>query len=329
MITTGSTIQDSAILYQTASPTAEVTTGTTTVTYRLNNGTTGSVTATYADGAWEYTIPDSGTFDSAGVVHVKITNASAIPASKSYVVQAANTFKATGFSTHSAADVWSAGTRTLTANTNLNDPTASAIADAVWDEATSGHTATGSFGKLVSDISGLIIAVPTAVWSAGTRTLTGFGTLASDIWSAATRTLTANTNLNIPTVGQIADQVWDETMADHTTAGSTGATLDNIDTAVAAINVGTGSGATLRKNTGNPVTVGGQNQAGAVMQFFTTVARTGTPAAQDTTGADGIMNTGVMLDPGTYYQRIFLNGHALRDDVAVATGTTEALSYNP
>jgi len=38
---------------------------------------------------------------------------------------------ATGFSTHSAADVWAAVDRTLTANTNLNDPTAAAIADAV------------------------------------------------------------------------------------------------------------------------------------------------------------------------------------------------------
>lgn len=38
---------------------------------------------------------------------------------------------ATGFSTHSAADVWAAATRTLTANTNLNDPTAAAIATAV------------------------------------------------------------------------------------------------------------------------------------------------------------------------------------------------------
>lgn len=57
-----------------------------------------------------------------------------------------------------------------------------------------------SFGTLVSDIA-------TAVWSAGTRTLTGFGTLASDVatavWGAASRTLTAfgfNVNLT-PTTG--------------------------------------------------------------------------------------------------------------------------------
>ncbi len=51
---------------------------------------------------------------------------------------------ATGFSTHSAADVWAAGTRTLTAS---SDPTAAAIADAVWDEARSGHTTAGTYGE--------------------------------------------------------------------------------------------------------------------------------------------------------------------------------------
>lgn len=57
---------------------------------------------------------------------------------------------ATGFSTHSASDVWSVGSRVLTANTNLNDPTAAAIADAVWDEAISGHAVSGSTGEALS-----------------------------------------------------------------------------------------------------------------------------------------------------------------------------------
>lgn len=71
----------------------------------------------------------------------------------------------------SAADVWSYTTRVLTANTNLNDisiaevnaacdtaltdygantttpPTVSQIADAVWDEAISGHTTASTFGS--------------------------------------------------------------------------------------------------------------------------------------------------------------------------------------
>jgi len=55
--------------------------------------------------------------------------------------------------------------------------------------------------------SASLSSVATSVWSAGTRTLTGFGTLVSDVatavWSAATRTLTAfgfNVNLT-PTTG--------------------------------------------------------------------------------------------------------------------------------
>lgn len=55
---------------------------------------------------------------------------------------------ATGFSTHSAADVWAVGTRTLT-----------------------------GFGTLVADVA-------TAVWASGSRTLTGFGTLVSQILTA-------------------------------------------------------------------------------------------------------------------------------------------------
>jgi hypothetical protein len=55
---------------------------------------------------------------------------------------------------------WSSSTDTLEALRNRGDaawvtaspPAASAIADAVWDEATSGHTSSGSYGKAVSDI---------------------------------------------------------------------------------------------------------------------------------------------------------------------------------
>lgn len=54
---------------------------------------------------------------------------------------------ATGFSTHSAADVWAVGTRVLTANTNFNDPSAASIADAVWDELLAAHVVSGSAGE--------------------------------------------------------------------------------------------------------------------------------------------------------------------------------------
>jgi hypothetical protein len=44
-------------------------------------------------------------------------------------------------------------------------------------------------------------------------------------WDAGTRTLTAPTNLSIPSAGDNADAVWDEVIAGHATAGSTGAAL--------------------------------------------------------------------------------------------------------
>lgn len=90
---------------------------------------------------------------------------------------------ATGFSTHTAADVWSVGTRVLTASTNLGDlddailavlgtpagasiaddianisagsgPTASEIADAVWDEDLTTHTAPDSTGEALAAAGG-------------------------------------------------------------------------------------------------------------------------------------------------------------------------------
>jgi len=53
--------------------------------------------------------------------------------------------------TQTAADkAWSTAARVLTANTNLNDPTAAAISDAVWDELLSGHAISGSTGEALS-----------------------------------------------------------------------------------------------------------------------------------------------------------------------------------
>jgi hypothetical protein len=47
--------------------------------------------------------------------------------------------------------VWATATRVLTANTNLNDPTAATIAAAVWDEDATAHQTGGTFGKAIGD----------------------------------------------------------------------------------------------------------------------------------------------------------------------------------
>lgn len=48
---------------------------------------------------------------------------------------------------------------------------------------------------LATDIAGVAASSATAVWAAGARTLTSFGTLVADVWSYATRLLTAGTNI--------------------------------------------------------------------------------------------------------------------------------------
>ncbi|WP_455219846.1 hypothetical protein [Kaarinaea lacus] len=70
---------------------------------------------------------------------------------------------------------------TVSTVTGLNDPSAAAIADAVWDEAIAGHTSSGSTGEALDD--------------------------------ASTTGVTAAT---------VADAVWDEQKSGHTTSGSFG-----------------------------------------------------------------------------------------------------------
>ena len=71
-------------------------------------------------------------------------------------------------------------------------PTAAEIADAVWDEATSGHTSAGTYGKAVGD--------GVTAWV----TATGFNTTTP------------------PTASAISDAVWDEAASGHTSAGTFG-----------------------------------------------------------------------------------------------------------
>ena len=75
--------------------------------------------------------------------------------------------------------------------------TSTLTASQVWEYGTRSLT---TFGSLVSDVA-------TAVWSSTTRTLTSFGTLASDVasavWSATSRTLTS--------MASIAADVWSYT----------------------------------------------------------------------------------------------------------------------
>lgn len=89
-----------------------------------------------------------------------------------------------------ATAVWAAVTRTLTANTNLNDPTAAAIADAVLDEALSGHTTAGTLGKAVADIESDATAILADTNELQTDNIPG--TLATLATAAALATVDSN-----------------------------------------------------------------------------------------------------------------------------------------
>ena len=104
------------------------------------------------------------------------------------------------------------------------------------------------------------------IWSFATRTLTGIGTsgIASEA-NATTNTTNIITEIDanetkidsLPTASDIADAVWDEAIADHLSAGSTGEALqsadDSVDISLIAEEVwtfnATGIGRTLTQGT--------------------------------------------------------------------------------
>lgn len=109
------------------------------------------------------------------------------------------------------------------------------------DVATSTLNVAGSIGKLLVDNINATISSRSShsaadIWAVGTRTLTGFGTLAADVWAVATRTITGNsdkTGYSLSSAGVQA--IWDALTTALTTAGSIGKRIaDNLDAAVSA-----------------------------------------------------------------------------------------------
>jgi len=78
-------------------------------------------------------------------------------------------------------------------SSEIDEPTAAEIADAVWDEAISGHTGAGSFGAKNQRV------VPSETLDDYKADVSG-----------------------LPTAAAVADAVWDEAAADHVSAGSFG-----------------------------------------------------------------------------------------------------------
>ena len=158
-----------------------------------------------------------------------------------------------------------------TTTTNTDAITVAAVADGVWDESLSAHTSAGSTGKALKQIKEGIITIDGSVNDASATTTTFVTNLSSAVdgyyhdkvivfisgslsgqarhietYTGATKSITvsqaftsapANSDefLILAThehsLGEIADAVWDEAIAGHAAAGSTGATLSSAGTA--------------------------------------------------------------------------------------------------
>jgi hypothetical protein len=107
-------------------------------------------------------------------------------------------------------------------------------------------------GDAMTLTTGERASVASAVWSAGTRTLTSFGTLVSDIWTAVadssgvttllgrvTSTRAGNLDYLDTSVSSrfassgttsLVDDIWDELLADHTDADTMGEAMNTAAT---------------------------------------------------------------------------------------------------
>lgn len=147
------------------------------------------------------------------------------------------------------------------------------IADAIWDEARSGHVGAGSFGEGVASVTGSVGSVATGGITAGSIAADAIGAseLAADaiaeiadaVWDEAIAghlgagsTGAVLNSASAPTAAAVADAVWDEAIGDHLTGGSSGATLAALPTAS-----GIDSTLTSSHGTGSWVDAGGLTAA--------------------------------------------------------------------
>jgi hypothetical protein len=114
-------------------------------------------------------------------------------------------------------------------------PTAGAIADAVWDEATSGHSTAGTAGKAITDILADTNELQADDYPATLATLATAASISAlnDIDAAGVRAAVgmASANLDtqlgaLPTAAENADAVWEEAVADH--SGTSGSTAESL-----------------------------------------------------------------------------------------------------
>jgi hypothetical protein len=222
-------------------------------------------------------------------------------------------------------------------------PTAAAVADAVWDEALAGHAAGGSAGAALTGAGsagdpwsttvpgaygagtagerigripnvaaggngGIVLAdaggrakVDVERWQTGTPNALQSGRVDANAQVVGDKSGYA-LSVTPPTAGAIADAVWDEATAGHQTSGTTGRALTDSGGGGGGI---AGPGA-LERTIG--VTVGGNPLQGASIWVATDAGGANVIAGPLVTDSFGEVT--VLLDAGTYYAWVRLDGYA-------------------
>jgi hypothetical protein len=235
---------------------------------------------------------------------------------------------ATGFSTHSAANVWAVSTRALTDKSGF--ALSAAGVNLIWDDLISGITQVGSIGKLIADnldatmtsrspaneydtqigyIPSNLGDVPIAselnsAHGAGSwATATGFSThAAADIWSVGTRALTDKSGFALSTAG--IDALWDDLISGMTQVGSIGKLIaDNLNATISSRNATTpptvgairtemeGAGTKLTLTLADTAELQGNQSAWATATSVTVSDKTG--FALSAAGVDAILDENI------------------------------------
>lgn len=246
------------------------------------------VDATNSPGLYRLDVPDAAFATGADSVVVTIKGATGMAQSDVEVqLVAADLQDATSLgvsridaaissrSSHSAADVWSSATRTLTdfsSSFKTGYALSAAGVQAIWDALTLALTTAGSVGKLLVD------NINATISSRSSHS-------ATDVWAAATRSLTdkADFALSAASRAAIADDTWDEARAGHVAAGSFGEGVASVQGNV------TGSVASVTGAVGSVSGNVGGNVAGSVGSVTTVNDKTGYRLSA--TGVNDILRT--------------------------------------
>lgn len=235
---------------------------------------------------------------------------------------------ATGFSTHSAADVWAVATRTLTAFAFSVDISAAGV-DSIWDEATSGHTTSGTTGKALTDAGSAGDPWTTALPGSYTSGQAGYilgtnlnATVSSRSTVAATDIVSGGA---ITTSGGVAASDIISISGDATAANNLEAILDGTGgTGLTLSTLTVTAGVTVTQSTtdGHGISVTG-NGSGNALYLLGGATGDGIHTAAGATSGYGIHVTGVGV-----YSGIYVQGGVSGDGVTVYGGASGGYAMN-